>query len=186
MIRRLPLVLVFLAFAAAPQALGSEPEVTPIIHFGDPADAVRITVARARLSPVTGTRVNAGGTAARVDFEQADWPELVIRPAEEPADWSGMRALALPVDNPTAEPIDLVIRVDDDPHADGKRHSLTGHARLRSTEAGMLILPLPTNDALPMGMVAGPPAAAPRLDAPVRVIGGARGAVDRSHVTAIH
>lgn|SRR6516162_11395801 len=82
MIRRLPLVLVFLAFAAAPQALGSEPEVTPIIHFGDPADAVRITVARARLSPVTGTRVNAGGTAARVDFEQADWPELLIRPAE--------------------------------------------------------------------------------------------------------
>ena len=186
MIRRLPLVLVFLAFAAAPQALGSEPEVTPIIHFGDPADAVRITVARARLSPVTGTRVNAGGTAARVDFEQADWPELVIRPAEEPADWSGMRALALPVDNPTAEPIDLDIRVDDDPHADANRHSLTGRARLRSTEAGMLILPLPTNDALPMGMVAGPPAAAPRLDAPVRVIGGARGAVDRRHVTAIH
>jgi hypothetical protein len=186
MIRQLPLVLVFLAFAAAPQLRGSEPEVTPIVRFGDPADAVRITLARASLSRVTGTRVNAGGIAARVDFELADWPELVIRPSEEPADWSGMRALALPVDNPTAEPIDLVIRVDDDPHADGNRHSLTGRARLRSTEAGMLILPLPTNDALPMGMVAGPPVAAPRLDAPVHVIGGARGTVDRHQVTAIH
>jgi hypothetical protein len=186
MIRQLPLVLVFLAFAVAPQARGSEPEVTPIVRFGDPADAVRITLARASLSRVTGTRVNAGGIAARVDFELADWPELVIRPSEEPADWSGMRALALPVDNPTAEPIDLVIRVDDNPHADGNRHSLTGRARLRSTEAGMLILPLPTNDALPMGMVAGPPAAAPRLDAPAQVIGGARGAVERRHVTAIH
>ena len=49
----------------------------------------------------------------------------------------------------------------------------------------MLILPLPTNDALPMGMVAGPPREAPRLDAFVRMIGGARGAVDRCHVAAI-
>jgi hypothetical protein len=135
---------------------------------------------------VAGTRVNIGGIAARVDFEAADWPELVIRPAEAPADWSGVSALAIPVDNPSAEPIDLVIRVDDDPHADGEHHSLSGRARVRAGEALVLILPLPTNNALPMGMVAGPPRVPPRLDEVVRMIGGARGAVDRRHVTAIH
>jgi hypothetical protein len=186
MIRQLPFVIVFAALGAALQAWGSEPEVTPIIRFGDSADAARITMAKASLSRVTGTRVNAGGIAAWVDFELADWPELVIRPTAEPADWSGVQALAIPIDNSTAQQIDLVVRVDDDPHADGQHHSLSGRVRVHSGEADVLILPLPTNDALPMGMVAGPPPKAPPLDAFVRVIGGARGAIDRRHVTAIH
>jgi hypothetical protein len=180
------LVLVVAALGAALQALGSEPEITPIIHFGDPADAGRVTEARAHLARVTGTRVNAGGTAARVDFETVDWPELVIRPTGESADWTGIQALVIPFDNPTAEPTDLIVRVDDDPRADGEHHSLSGRARVRPHEAGVLILPLPTNDALPMGMVAGPPREAPRLGGSVRMIGGARGAIDRRHVTAIH
>ena len=83
-------------------------------------EAAHISVASASLSRVTGTRVNAGGAAARIDFELAEWPQLVIRTTEGPADWSGVTALAIPVDNPTAEPIDLIIRVDDDPHADGE------------------------------------------------------------------
>ena len=155
MIRRLPFVLVVAALGAALRAWGSEPEVTPIIRFGDPADAMRIKVASASLSRVTGTRVNAGGIAAQVDFELADWPELVIRPTEEPADWSGIQALAMPFDNPTAEPIDLVVRVDDDPRADGDKHSLTGRARVRPGEAGVLILPLQATGALPMACAQG-------------------------------
>ena len=186
MIRRLPFVLGVAAFGGALQVWGSEAEMTPIIRFGGSADAARIMVAGASLSRVTGARVNAGGIAAQVDFELADWPELVIRPTEEPADWSGVQALAMPLDNPTAEPIDLVVRVDDEPDADGDKHSLTGRARVRPGEAGVLILPLQATGALPMGMRAGPPPKAPRLDGPVRVIGGARGAVDRGHVTAIH
>src|SRR6516165_3413798 len=186
MVPLLRLVLAFAVLGAPLRAARSPPEVTPIIRFADPADVARITVAKADLSRVTGTRVNAGGIAARVDFELADWPELLIRPAEEPADWSGVQALAIPVDNPTAEPIDLVVRVDDDPNADGEHHSLSGRARVRSGGAGVLILPLPTNDALPMGMVAGPPPEAPRIDTLVQIIRGARGAVDRRHVTAIH
>jgi hypothetical protein len=186
MIRQLPLALVLAVFGAVLQAWGSESEVTPIIHFGDPADAERIRVTRASLARVSGTRVNAGGIAGQVDFELADWPELVIRPTGESADWTGVKALAVPIDNPTAAPIDMLVRVDDDLHADGEHHSLSGRARVRSGEAGVLILPLPTNDALPMGMIAGPSPEAPRLDAPVRVIGGARGAVNRRNVTAIH
>jgi len=169
-----------------PQGWGAEQELTPIIGFGNPANGARLAASNARLSQVTGTRVNAGGVAARVDFELVDWPELIIRPAEASVDWSGVSALAIPVDNPTMEPIDLVIRVDDDPHADGEHHSLSGRTRLSPGDAAVLILALPTNDALPMGMVAGPPREPPRLDAVVRMIGGARGAVDRRHVTAIH
>ena len=184
--RRLLSLFVVVTLAMTPQGRGAEQELTPIIGFGKPADGARISATNAHLSQVTGTRVNAGGVAARVDFELVDWPQLVIRPTEEPTDWSGVSALAIPVDNPTAEPIDLVIRVDDDPHADGEHHSLNGRARLRPGDAGVLILPLPTNDALPMGMVAGPPREPPRLDGVVRMIGGARGAVDRRHVTAIH
>lgn len=136
MIRQLPFVIVFAALGATLQAWGSEPEVTSIIRFADPADAMRITVAKAGLSGVSGTHVNGGGIAAQVEFELADWPELLIRPTEQPADWSGVRALAIPIDNPTAKPIDLLVRVDDDPRADGDRHSLTGRARVRSGEAG--------------------------------------------------
>ena len=179
-------MLVVAALGVALQARGTEPEVDPVIHFGDPADAVRVTLARAHLAPVTGTRVNAGGIAAQVDFEPTDWPELVIRPTGGSTDWTGVQAVAIPFDNPTAEPIDLLVRVDDDPRADGENHSLSGRARLGPNEAGLLVLPLPTNDALPMGMVAGPPREAPRLGGLVRMIGGARGAIDRRHVTAIH
>jgi len=186
MIRRLPLFVVFAAMGAALRASGSQPEVTPIIHFGEPADMARITVASAGLSRVTGTRVNAGGIAGRVDFELADWPELAIRPAEEPADWSGVQALTIPIDNPTAEPVDLVVRVDDDPHPGGDQHSLSGRVQVRPNEAVALILPLQPTTALPMGMRAGPPLAAPRVDIPVRVIGGRRGTIDCHHVTGLH
>src|SRR6266480_2031239 len=113
---------------------------------------------------------------------------IVVTLGMTPQGWGTEREVTqiIPVDNPTTEPIDLVIRVDDDPHADGEHHSLSGRALVRPGEAGVLILPLPTNDALPMGMVAGPPREAPRLDTFVRVIGGARGAIERRHVTAIH
>ena len=76
--------------------------------------------------------VNAGGVSARVDFELARWPQLVIRPTEDPADWSGVSALAIPVDNPTIEPIDLVIRVDDGPDADGIFLSCTNTTQIEA------------------------------------------------------
>ncbi len=134
-------MLVVAALGVALLAWGSEPEVEPVIHFGDPADAVRATLARAHLVRVTGTRVNAGGIAVQVDFEAADWPELVIRPTGELIDWMGVQALTIPFDNPTAATIDFLVRVDDDPRADGENHSLSGRARIRSGETGVLVCP---------------------------------------------
>jgi hypothetical protein len=59
-IRQLPFMLVFGALGAALQARRSEPGVTPIIRFGDRADAANYG-REASLSRVTGTRVNADG-----------------------------------------------------------------------------------------------------------------------------
>ena len=186
MIRQLPFVLVFAALGATLQARGSEPEVTPVIRFGDPADMARAAVENGRLSVVTGAHVNSGGAAVRIDFATSDRGELTIRIVEESADWSGVRALAIPIENPTAEPIDLLVRVEDDAHADQDGSSLTGRARVRPAETVVLILPLRTTDALSMGMRAGPPPEVPRLDAAVRVIGGESGAIDRRHVSRLH
>jgi hypothetical protein len=180
------LLLVVAALATLPRGAEPQPEVTAVIRFADPADRRRVALARAGLSVVGGARVNAGGPAARVDFTPADWPELVIRPAEEPADWSAAQALAIPIDNPAAEPVDLVVRIDDGAQAGGDDHSLTGRARVAPGEAVALVMSLQPADTLAMGMRAGPPLAAPRLDTPVRVIGGRRGTIDRRHVTAVH
>src|SRR6516164_3710849 len=126
----LSLLLAVAALATPARGTEPQPEVTPVIRFADPADRARVALTRASLSVVGGARVNAGGPAARVDFAPADWPELVIRPAEEPADWSAAQALAIPVDNPAAEPVYLVVRVDDGAQAGGDDHSLTGRARV--------------------------------------------------------
>src|SRR5262245_34931958 len=112
MSRRLGPLLIAAALAAAPRGWGQEPAPTPVIRFGNPAHEARISVKNARLSPVSGARINRGGVSARVDFAAADWPSLTIQPAAAPADWSGVRALAIPVDNPTEDPVDLVLRVD--------------------------------------------------------------------------
>jgi hypothetical protein len=133
---RLLSLFIFVTLGMTSESWGAEREVTPIISFGNPSEAGLTSVANARLSRVTGTRVNADRVAARIDFELAEWPQLVIRPTEGPADWSGVTALAIPVDNPTTEQIDLIIRVDDDPHADGEHHSLSGRARVRPVRPG--------------------------------------------------
>ena len=65
MSRRLLSLFIVATLGMTPQGWGTEPEVTPIIRFGNPADAARISVASARISEVTGARVNAGGTSAR-------------------------------------------------------------------------------------------------------------------------
>jgi len=87
--RRLLSLFTFVTLGMTPESWRTEREVVPIISFANPADAARIWVTNARLSRVTGTRVNAGGVAARIDFESGEWPQLMIAPSEGPADWSG-------------------------------------------------------------------------------------------------
>ena len=51
----------------------------------------------------------------------SSWPTGPILPTDEPADWSGVQALAVLFHNRSADPIDLVVRVDDEPRADGDK-----------------------------------------------------------------
>ena len=164
MIRQLPIVIVLAALGAALQAWGSEQEVTPIIRFGDPADAVPIMVAMSSLSRVTGIRAKPWHRrAGRFRIGRlAGAANSAERTAGRLVGCTSTRHTRRQPDRPADR---IVVSVDDDSHADGDRHSLGGRARVRSGEARVLILPLPTNDALPMGMVAGPPHEAPLLDA---------------------
>ena len=97
MIRQLPIVIVLAALGAALQAWGSEQEAIQPMRCR--------SWSRCPAFPGSPESAPSPGIAAQVDFESADWPELRIRPSEQPADWSGVRALAIPVDNPTAPPI---------------------------------------------------------------------------------
>src|SRR5262249_33474244 len=63
---RLPLFIV-VTLGMMPPGWGVGEELAPIMRFGDPADAARVSLRNARLSQVTGTRVNAGSVAARID-----------------------------------------------------------------------------------------------------------------------
>jgi hypothetical protein len=72
MSRRLLSLFILVTLGMTPESWGAEREVTPIISVGNPSEAGLISVANAHLSRVAGTRVNAGGVAARIDFELAE------------------------------------------------------------------------------------------------------------------
>jgi len=100
LLARAGLVIASLGLTAPVRA--TEPRFSPIVDFSDPADAARISVEKASLSFVQGSRV--GGTAARVDLANASSPEVLIRPTGQAWGWSEVQALAVAVDNPTADP----------------------------------------------------------------------------------
>lgn len=185
--RALPITALLLTTAllvAVPISAAERP-ASRIISFSAPSDAARLSVENARLSRGASVRIDPSGVAARVDFAVAEWPQLKIRPEGAAWDWAEMQALAIPVENPTGDTVEILVRLDDDPNASGIGDGLTGRTRLLPREAVVLVLPLRGTDAAKaMGMLAGPPPA--QLDGSTRMIGGARGTIDRRHVTALH
>lgn len=156
----------------------------PIVGFGDAGYQAPISGRHVKASIVGTAPVHWIGKSLRVDFEPAARPELEIRISAGAADWSAMQQLAIPVSNPGTDPISLAVRVDGI-GSDGAPYWRSGIARLRPQEAVVLVLPL-RDDGAAMGMRTGPPPEAPPLGRPVRVIGGARGAIDLRRVTTIH
>ncbi len=110
-----------------------------------------------------------------------DWPAIRLF-AARPLDWSKFGTLALPVENPDDTPFRLLLRIDDRADANGDDRSLTGTIDIPPHAKGTVALSL---DAGPIGMVARPPGEGAVLpgDLPVRQV---RGAVDLTHVTALH
>ena len=159
------------AMAVLLQSAGFGKDIGPG-DFGAPVlDGVRAEVAAAS-SPDLRTYAFLGKT---------EWPAIRLY-APKPLDWSRADALALDVENPDSSPFRLLIRVDDNPGANGDERSLTGTTEVAPHQHVTLLLPL--DNRFP-GMRARPPAFATSRQGE-RVIGEVEGSVDLSHVTALH
>ena len=176
--RSLSILLVGLLQAGSTGAMAEL--VTPTIDFGDAGEKARISGTHASVS-ITKIRLadRYFGDALRVDFAAAARPETAIQPERQP-DWSKMGELAIPVRNPGVEAVNLIVRVDA-VGASGRDKSRSGVVRVQPGEEFVVVLPLQDSNPEAMGMRMGPPPALPRLNQPVRVIGGAKGEINLHH-----
>ncbi|QEH38881.1 hypothetical protein OJF2_74910 [Aquisphaera giovannonii] len=92
----------------------------------------------------------------RVTFEPAEWPHIRFpAPGGRAWDWSG-RSLVLEVRNLDPKDVEVHVRIDDDPSADGVHHCRTGRATLAPNQATTLAFPLSRKDPMAFGMRALP------------------------------
>lgn len=144
------LVLLFSVSAAASRA---QSRAATILDAHSDLSIVRLLQARS-----ADYRAAHNGRLA-VTFLPAEWPHIEFRPAA-PWDWHAGGALIARVGNPGNGPVQLGIRVDDDPAADGYRHCRTAATTLAPHQTALLALPL-GGDPMDVGMraVPGPPGA---------------------------
>jgi hypothetical protein len=91
--------------------------------------------------------------AIRVTFEPAEWPSVRFpAPRERAWDWSGRGFLLLDLTNPGREPLNLGIRIDDDPSADGRLHCRTAQVALGARESATVAVALAPADPMTHGM----------------------------------
>jgi hypothetical protein len=157
----------------------------PLVHMTAPVSGTRVETENAQLDAASGRPFNQESPAARVAFGIAEWPQVILRPGARPWDLTGAEMLVVPVENPEAEPVDFVIRVDEVRSGIEGPPSIAGGARLLPHEVTALVLPLEELDSMRMGMVAGPLPPPPALDQPAAMIAGAHGTIDHSRVGAI-
>ena len=124
-----------------------------------------IAPARFTVTPATVQAGNAtvaaapGGKGLRVTYQKTEWPNLWFRQgtAYPSPDWSGYGGMALTLRNPDPnEKLQVLVRVDDSPLADGQKHCRTGSATLAPGETATIVFPLSAASAA-TGMRAGPP-----------------------------
>jgi len=93
----------------------------------------------------------AGGI--KVTFHPAEWPSVRFpAPGGRAWDWSSQEFLLLGLRNPDPHEIELGIRVDDDPAADGKIHCRTAQVRLKAFESTTVAVALSRIDPMAHGM----------------------------------
>jgi hypothetical protein len=61
----------------------------------------------------------------RVTFQPAEWPSVHFKPSQ-PLDWSKTGTFVVDVTNPGTKPVTFGVRVDDEPSADGNKHTRQG------------------------------------------------------------
>ncbi|MGO9468144.1 MAG: hypothetical protein ACLQVF_28765 [Isosphaeraceae bacterium] len=105
----------------------------------------------AQSAQVDSLRGAAGGI--RVTFHPADWPSVHFpAPRGRAWDWSSQGSLLLALRNPDQHEIELGIRIDDDPAADGKIHCRTAQVTLKALESATVAVALSRIDPMAHGM----------------------------------
>jgi len=115
------------------------------------------------------------GRAMRVRFHQVDWPNVFFAPADGPWQWRDYAGIAVDIFNPEDEPVDVCMRVDDDPSADGAAHCNTGSAAIPARQQGTLQVRFNTGADKRFWGMRGIPNRGPVGQGPV---------IDPSHITA--
>ena len=174
-----------LIFARTPLSMAADNAQPPLAHLIAPSAGTLVITENAKLEIAAGRPLDQENPAALVAFNAAQWPQVILRAAARSWDLSGAEMLAVPVENPEAEPVDLVIRVDQDGQGSDGPPSRAGGARILPHQKTAVVLPLQTLDSMSMGMVAGPLPVPPPLGEPATVIAGSRGSIDRRRVRAI-
>ncbi len=130
--------------------LGTMAEVVPVTSFEDES---QLAILRPRNTRIQGVEqgVTDGAKALRVEFEPVAWPALLFIPPV-PFDLRQQGELALDVTNPGNEPLLFRVRVDDDPSADGSRHSRNGAGTVQPGETRTFSFPLITSGGAAFGM----------------------------------
>ena len=114
--------------AAAPD-LALAPDEAAIEVFAAPALPANLV-----LNNVAATLATSGGAnALRVDFKKADWPNVFFKAPNAAWDWSEYLGLAVDVENPGSEAVDLCCRVDNE-GGDGLKACNTGKTSVRPGE----------------------------------------------------
>jgi hypothetical protein len=116
-----------------------------------------------------------GRRAMRVKFHPVDWPNVFFTPPEGVWDWSACAGIEVAVFNPGKEPVDVCVRVDDDPSADGATHCNTGSASIPPKQPGTLQLRFNTGDSDVFWGMRGVPVRGPSGSGPV---------LNTKHITA--
>jgi hypothetical protein len=91
--------------------------------------------------------------AIRVTFEPAPWPSVKFTPpAGQTWDWKAYGYLLLELNNPDRHAIDLGVRIDDDPKADGKVHCRTARGEIKPGEAATFAVAIGKGEPMAHGM----------------------------------
>lgn len=113
--------------------------------------------------------------AMKVNFAKVDWPNVFFAPEDGPWDWSAYAGIVVDVLNPGTKAVDVCMRVDDDPSADGMQHCNTGTANVPPGERVRLQVRFNTGDNADFWGMRGVPVRGPAGQGPV---------INSSHITA--
>ena len=116
----------------------------------------------------------------RVTFDRAEWPSVSFPATRAKAwDWQSSGYLLLRLKNLEDEPLNLGIRIDDDPSADGTKHCRTAQVKLSPRESATVAVALAHTDPMALGM-----RGLPTLPGTRNVAANGAGSFDLGHIVA--